>query len=406
MADNNNTASGTKSHKIAVISDKPRPSNEELVKTFSTEQLPQLDESEGHQASSSEVTGKSEAAQGASETRQGADEASLLPTAGEPPIGKERPLDEKGQLLPEKVDLPPDDNSAMKFLKPPKGSKEEVKGKKGSLDTFDYAGFSTEETDILKNMPVGNRSKVGNLLKENKELAKLKDTQFYQHENGYVLHPGYQSEVQAVNLADREARIWAKQLESVKKGEAIKPLQGWDANGNPVYGAEIAANDILEEQIRGNMNDCLSVVKSKRGEIEQFVKNFKSVTETDSKLINDERTKRFAWVADPKLMDYSVTCDDGTERPIKQIRSDIINLLPSYRRSSIEANLVGDMMVALVIARAELNEFKKGKGSVKVKEEEAEHIEPSGEVKPKKVSGAVNGVKTFSMSGFTGDGLQ
>jgi hypothetical protein len=294
-----------------------------------------------------------------------------------------------------------------RFLKPPKGSQAEKDAalKKGSKDTFDYAPYSTEETDILKNMPAANRPKVSELFKLAKETANSKTNQFFSHPEGYLLHPGYKTEVATIQRAEAEARIWSQQLRDVKEGVAIKPLINWGQDGKPIYGNEIkvtAENSVeLEEAIRNNMNQCMSVASEKRRNVDQFVKNFPQLAQKDFEAIRAERAKRFVWVADPKLLDHTIAMEDGVERSIRQIRNDIAGVFPAYMRNTESVEACGDLMVALILAKSELAEYKKNVKVTSIKKEEESHIEPnSGNPKPKKFREAgPNGVKTFTTDG-------
>lgn len=300
----------------------------------------------------------------------------------------------------EKEELPKEEEGIDRFLKPPKGSEAEKQAiiKKGSKDTFDYSQYDAEETFILKNMPVAGREKVGKLFKEAKDKSKSKENQFYQSPEGYLLHPGYRTEVANINLAEKEARIWSKMLKEAKEGVAVKLLEGW-RNGEPVFGAEVKATDELEEVIRNNFNQCLAIASEKRNAVNNFVKNFPTLAAKDMSLIKEERTKRFAWVADPKLLDYSIAIEGVGDKPIRQVKSDVASLFPAYMRNNEAVEACGDLMVALMIAKAELYESKKGKKVELVKKDEEKSIEPGGDIRPKKTSQSVHGVKHFSTEG-------
>lgn len=346
---------------------------------LSVEQLPELDSGEGYVPTAEKVI----------------EEIKKVEEKKEEPVVEEKKADEEVK----KVEDNAEGDSFQKFLKPPKGSQAEkdLKTKKGSQDTFDYSGYSEDETSILKNMPAGNREKVGKLFKESKDYAKSKENQFYQHEEGYLLHPGYRQEVNAIGMAEREARIWAKQLKDVKEGIAIKPLTGFDPKtGEPVYGNEVKASSELEEAVRENMNQCMLVANNKRTAVSNFVKNFSSLAGKDMEALRAERAKRFVWVADPKLLDHVIEVEGVGEKSIRQVRSDIASLFPAYMRNNEAVEACGDLMVALMIAKAELNQSKKGKRIEKVKKEEENLLEPSGDIKPKRTSEPVHGVKTFS----------
>jgi len=350
---------------------------------FTTEQLPSLSEDEGRPAAIEEVKGEGK---------------TTIPVKKLEEI--EKPKEEKSTEEKEEVkSVEEKEEGVERFLKPPKGSEAEKKAqeKKGSKDTFDYSGYADDEVSILKNMPVGNRERVGKLFKENKELSKVKENQFFQSPEGYLLDPRYRAEVNTIQQAEREAQIWSKALKDIKAGIAIKPLEGW-RDGQPVYGAEIKATDDIEESVRNNFNECLKIANERKGIVSNYVKNFSQLATRDMGLIKAERAKRFAWVANPKLLDHSIETVDG-DKTIRQVRSDISSLFPAYMRNNEAVEACGDLMVALMIARAELNEAKKGVKVKEIKKEEESLLEPTGDIRPKKTTEPVHGVKTFTTEG-------
>lgn len=348
---------------------------------FNTEQLPTLDDSEGYVP--------------VSKTEE------VIPDKKTEEIKKEEPeKEETSSIIKEEEKPEKEEEGIERFLKPPKGSQAEKDAKKGSKDTFDYSDYSEDEVSILKNMPVSNRDKVGKMIKDNKEYSKARDNQFFQSPDGYLLHPGYKNEMNNIQLAEKEARIWSKQLKDVKEGIAIKPLEGWNTKtGEPVYGTEVKATDELEEAIRNNMNQCMAVVSEKKAGVNNFIKNFTQLATNDMKIIRDERAKRFAWVSNPKLLDHTISVEGVGDKSIKQVRSDVTSLFPTYMRNNEAVEACGDLMVALMIAKAEISEVKKGKKIESVKKDEERSLEPSGDVKPKKTTEPLHGVKSFSTEG-------
>ncbi len=337
----------------------------------------------------------------------------LDPNEGGPPPKEEKKIEEQKfeEKVEEKVEEVKEgevkeeekkEEGVERFLKPPKGSQAEKDAETKKGKQHDLSGFDAKEQDILKKMAKEHIPAVMELMKAAKESAKNKENQFFLHPEGYLLHPGFKAEVAIIDRAEKESRIWAKQLKEVKEGIAIKPLVSWDASGNPVYAdKEIPASDQIEEEVRNAMNQCMAVASEKRNAVNNFVKNFPQLAQRDLAGIDAERAKRFVWVADPKLMDHTITMEDGVDRSIKQIRNDVINLFPGYMRSTKPAEVCGDLMVALVLAKQELNEYKKNGKITAVKKEEETRVEPvGGDKKPKKTGGqAVNGVRTFSTEG-------
>jgi hypothetical protein len=318
----------------------------------------------------------------------------------------------KGELTKEKEE--PKEKEEVKekgikrFLKPPAGSKpregEEVKPSNGDIDIRKY---SPQEQTVLKNMSVQSRRFVAEVLDKNKELAKRSDGQWFQHPNAYVLHPEFQQARSEVQAAEAEGNYWAEQLALAKEGKEVTPLIGFDEKGNPRYGPAIKPDEKgqVEEQLRIALTQCNQVANQRKGDLDKMKKNFKQVMDNDLQVINQERENRFEWVKDPELLKHSLTVDDGKggqiEKSIDQIRKDVTSLFPPYMSSHPAVQTSADLMVALIIARAELAEANNAKQVETIKEKEEERVEPSSEhrkadVKP---SGKFGGVKSFSIEG-------
>ncbi len=354
---------------------------------FTTEQLPPLDNSEGYVPSVTEVKGE-EKQTTLSPTEKRIEETPEVEEKKEVEVKEEVPKPE-GELTEKK------EEGVERFLKPPKGSKarEDIEEKK----KFDLSEFDPKEQDILKKMPKENVPAVMKLIRDNKEYVKTQQNQFFQSPEGYLLHPGYRAEISAITLAEKEAKEWSRMLKDVKAGIAIKPLVGWNRQtGEPIYGDEVNASDDIEETLRNNFNQCLAVANEKRVAVNNFVKNFPQLAANDMKVIQAERVNRFAWVANPKLLDHEINIEGTGDKSIRQIKTDTSSLFPVYMRGNEAVEVCGDLMVALMIAKAELNESKKGKRAESTKKEEEKSFEPRGDIKPKTTGTSTHGVTMFS----------
>lgn len=335
-------------------------------------------------------------------------------TDGEKKVEEPKKEEKKVEKVAEQEKVEPKPST---ILKPPaETKKEEVKVQEGekkevikqivppSKDkpaTRDYTGYSAEETAILKAMSNDAFDYTTKLIKESKENAKLKDSTFLQHPEAYTLSPEFKDTQRDVYFANREGQEWAKMLEQCKAGKPFKELTGFDNNGNPTYGAEIQPNDSIEERLRLNMNNCFGIAQQKQGKLNELGNTFKTRVQSDSQAIQQERAARFAWVSDPKLLDYTINIEGVGEKSIKQIREDMISLFPPYYRNSPGVEVAADLIVALRIQHAELQQALAGKGVAEIKKEEAMRGEPSSHSKPKKESESVNGSpKEFSLSGM------
>lgn len=319
---------------------------------------------------------------------------------------KEEPVAKSGEEPEKKEDKKPEDKKEDKkedgmsrFMKPPKGQEKKGEEKK-KADAVDYNDLPDNERENLKHMSAITRESYAKLFRENRDLKKNKESTYYQHPEAYTLHPDYRSALADISAAEQEGQYWLSQLELCKLGKPIRGLTGRDKNGNLVQGDEVPANDKIEEVLRSDMQKCFAVAEQRRGNVDTYKKNFQKSVQTDMVAIQTERANRFPWVADPKLLEYSIPTPDG-DKPIKQIRNDIISVFPGYMRNTPAVEACADLMVALVLSKAENEELKRGKQVAETKVEEATRVEPSSSARGKADGNgkAIGGVSQFSLEG-------
>ena len=187
----------------------------------------------------------------------------------------------------------------------------------------------------------------------------------------------------------------------MKLGKTIKKFEGWDnKTGAEIYGSEIQPTDSLEEKIRMDVIKLNGTAQDLQSRMRLFAQGFQKQAKDDTAAIQSERARRFPWIADPKLMDYSVNFN-GHDMKISKIREDIISLFPTYKHHDEAVQTVGDMMVGLIIKDAEIAELRGAKQVEAVKVKEEEKVEPSSKEKPRDEGGKfakVGKVGTFDMS--------
>ena len=273
-------------------------------------------------------------------------------------------------------------------------------------DAFDYNGFTQQEQINLKNMSRQSREYAANLIKENKSLAALKDSTYLQHEQGYTLSPEYQELQSKGFYAQTEAQCWEKALLNIKQGKKFQDITGFDPkSGAPILGPEKDPSDADEIRISGNLSACSQALQNIGGQLQNFPQRFKSQIQSDMQAVEAVRKERFAWVADPKLLDYSVNVEGQGDKKLKDVKADFKSMLPVYWQSSPIAEVASDLFVAMIIQGAELREAKNNQTIAQIKTEEMKRGEPSSDTVPIKDK-TVNGVSPNGMpSVFSLDGM-
>jgi hypothetical protein len=366
------------------------PSAETLAREFSAEQLPSLDDSVGYIPKKDEVTGEVKV-EPKTETKTEVKTEDGDKSKAEPQPFIKPPKGEKKEEV--KVE------GEVKKEEPKKEEQDElgkVKLPSRSEDPFDYKGFTEEEVGILKPLSLNAREKVGKVLKQNKELQV---GTYLQHPDAYAITPEYKQAQMDKFYLNREAQILTAQLEDVKLGKPIKKFLGWDNKDNESYGEDIQPNGALEESMRMQVQKTYGAAQDLTTRMNVYAQNFKTNIQQDTQVIENEQKNRFAWVADPKLLDHEIVFN-GKDVPLRKVRDDFTNLFPTYMRGQQGISVAANLMVSLAIAQAEIQYLKGTKQVEKVKVEEEKRVEPSSQSRPAPKSQPKFGeVREFSVAG-------
>jgi hypothetical protein len=273
-------------------------------------------------------------------------------------------------------------------------------------DDFDYTKYAPQEVVNMKNMSRQSREAYSKLLDENKQLASLKDATYLQHEQGYTLSPEFKQLQEKQYYAQTEAQYWEQALLNIKAGKPFRDIFGFDKNGNPQLSNEIQPTDRDEIRVTNNLSACSIAATQLAGQLSVYPHQFKGRIQQDLRAIDAERHARFAWVQDPKLLEYAVNIEGQGDKKLKDIKHEFKSIFPSYLQNSPATEVASDLFVAMIIQGAELREARNGKQVADIKFDEARRAEPSSNNSPTepKVT-EINGKKipsSFSMEGMPG----
>jgi len=272
-------------------------------------------------------------------------------------------------------------------------------GKQAQGTARDYSGFSVEEVKVLKSMSNDAFTYTSKLMKENKELAQLKDASYLQHPSAFVLDPQFQKAQEDVQFFEAEAQHWQDQLALMAEGKPWKPIIGWQGN-QPVYGPERAATAIEQERVRMAMQQCFNSVQQGKAQMQQFAATYNQRIQAGDTAIKQELANRCGWVADPKLLEEKIMTGVG-EQSIKTVIDGFKNLLPAYHRNHIMTEVAANLWAALQIYGHQIRLLQNGKQVQDIRKEEVKRAEPTSEIRPTSSNGKViGGVKEFSIEGM------
>jgi len=265
----------------------------------------------------------------------------------------------------------------------------------------DYTGFTDDEVKRLKSMSNEAFDYMAPILKQRKELEALKDTSYLQHPQAYTLHPEYQKVQAEAQYARTEAQAWQEQLVKIKQGEEWSPLVGVDPKtGKFIYGDKRQPTVQDEEMVRLSMTKCMQHGQNAEDQIRQLPNQFQSIVQRDLTGINQERAKRFDWVANPELLKHELEIDGVGKKQIADIRNDFIGLFPPYQRNTPGVDVAADLFVAMQIYATRLKQAEGGKAIAETLKKEATRVEPSGSIRPRKTANSKFGVTEFDLEGL------
>jgi hypothetical protein len=268
-----------------------------------------------------------------------------------------------------------------------------------------YEGFSSEEVQALKAMSNDAFALTSSLIKEKKELSKLKDASYLQHPFAYTLSPEFTKLQEDSYYLNAEGQYWRQQAINIAEGKEWAELKGWDTKGNPVMGpVQKPTTEAGKDADRLSLQ-LFTKAQGTQEQVQQFSGRFQQQIATDNQLIQQECAKRFGWVADPSLLDAKVSNPGYGEKTIRQIRDDYTALFPVYHRNSVGVQVGANLFAALQIYGQRIHELENNKQVAAVKEEEKALIEPTSKERPASKNGSAKGMGGWEVKEFSLEGL-
>lgn len=216
----------------------------------------------------------------------------------------------------------------------------------------DYTGFSEEDTKLLKNM--GNDAfnafrpiliehrKMGAVLKQkDTEIASLKvgkqslPDAYYEHENGFVLSPEFNTTANELNQAAMVQSHWQKQLGAIRRGDDWQDATGIDKNGQLVLGAKQKATGEAEGEVMSYITSAANQLNRVQQKMLGVQNEFKGRHQKAIGEIQEAEKKYFAAYEDPK-------------HPYAPVIKNVMESLPVEFRSSPLASLLAKSVAANV----------------------------------------------------------
>lgn len=263
---------------------------------------------------------------------------------------------------------------------------------------FDYTGFTDMQVQHLKKMSNEAREYAVSVIKENRELSKLKGGEFLQHPEAYTLSPEFRELREQSFYAGQEAMHWEEQLIKIRAGQEWQNIS-YDPNGKMVVGPLQKPDGRIELRVQEALMKCRSVAERAEHSAQQLQTQYGERVKQDAAAINTIRAQSFGWVADPKGLEQKVDIGGGKEKTVKQIREDFLSMVPLYLRDTVGFQVAADCFAGIQIYGQTIRALESETKIAQIKTEEVRRAEPSATERPQ-TGGAVNGIKEFSLAGM------
>ncbi len=242
------------------------------------------------------------------------------------------------------------------------------KGSSAALpDKRDYTGFNADQVKALKQMPNEAFAYASKQLREFNQLQQQRQDSWLQHPQAYTLSPEYSEADTMARRAIFEAQHYEQQLLKMRKGEDWTVITNYDERGNPVYSAPQKSSDEADLKVANALSQISAQAQQFQQKRDQLANTFQQRLMTEAEAINAERAKRFAWVADPKVLEDKVDVGGAIgQATVKQIRDDFANLFAPHYHGTPIMEVAKDMFAALQILGAENRELR-GQAATTVK---------------------------------------
>lgn len=271
----------------------------------------------------------------------------------------------------------------------------------GKPPSRDYTGYDEETVKAFKNMSDPAFQLMKKVVDERNNLVKTKQDHYLQHPDAYTLTTEYNDLNNRAFLASAERDFWKQQLINVRAGKDWYGLQGFDPKtGKPVLSAPQKPSDEVEIEIQNAMTQMTGLTQQLQQQGQQMVQSFKQRYEGDIAAINAEQAKQFGWVADPKGLEDKVHIGGELgDRTVKQIKDDLLGMLPQYRRGDVLAELSSNMYAGIRILQARIRELETQTAVAVEKKEEILRAEPSATITGSSDNGKKKGL-VFDLEGM------
>jgi hypothetical protein len=186
-----------------------------------------------------------------------------------------------------------------------------------SNDAFNFIAPRYRQQKAMQTELETTKSKVKELSEGRVELPP----NYYEHPQGFRLHPAYQEAEHLARAATFEQNHWEKQLIKMQGGEDWQDLDIDQKTGNYILSEDKPATKADLVRIQRYYNDATAIVREKLSEVKSFQNTFQQRNNQIKNIISDTEKMYFPI--------YSKDDKHSAWKEIKGVTSELEKVLPN-----------------------------------------------------------------------------
>jgi hypothetical protein len=256
----------------------------------------------------------------------------------------------------------------------------------------DYSVFSESDRPYLENMD--NRAfdylkvRLPELYKQEQRVRELEGqltqaqtappgSSAIDHPDGFMLSDMYRQTATAYSQANTKEQHYQEQIALARSGQPITIITGFDEHGRAQYSNPIDPSTVdpvkLEVGLQRLLNDSSAERREGQRNINQLREVHRQSYDAQLNAVNQERARRFEWVADPsKLKTITIEGFGNGEKVV----SEFISMLPPAFKKSMPSSVGADLYLALAISRQKERKLENDNKVRKTQEGRLQKVEP------------------------------
>lgn len=277
---------------------------------------------------------------------------------------------------------------------------EEGKDEKGKPKPapVDINQFEPEDRAFVKKMhPTASahfREKVaklrGELLAKDEQIKAVEEgglpLNYYNHAEGYKLHPEYNKSQQNISYGEKESSFWKNQLISVKSGQPFYVFKGVGGDGRDLIEGpyqvpdDQRAKSELEISLQNAMSQAGQATATERAKLQQLQQMFKGEYDKNSGVIKTALQQKLGFLlkdgVDKETID--MVQPDGTlvKQTVGDIKKEFVKHVPAAYKDHPMTEAATQLFVAFQLLGTKLTELSNNARKTNITQQSVRAAEP------------------------------